>query len=34
MKAALNIYYKNGFYKIEPYYNNPYNGVVYLEKIL
>jgi ribosomal protein S18 acetylase RimI-like enzyme len=34
MKAALNVYYKNGFYEIEPYYNNPNNGVVYLEKIL
>ena len=34
MAAALNIYYKNGFYKIEPYYNNPNKGTVYLEKIL
>jgi ribosomal protein S18 acetylase RimI-like enzyme len=34
MESALKIYYKNNFYKIEPYYNNPYNGVVYLEKIL
>lgn len=34
MDCALNIYYKNGFYEIEPYYNNPYNNVVYLEKIL
>ena len=34
METALNIYYKFGFYKIEPYYNNPYEGVVYLEKIL
>ena len=34
MKTALDIYYKNGFYIIEPYYNNPNNNVVYLEKIL
>jgi ribosomal protein S18 acetylase RimI-like enzyme len=34
METALNIYYKNGFYKIEPYYNNPNDGVVYLERIL
>ena len=34
MKAALDIYYENGFYEIEPYYNNPNSGVVYLEKVL
>ena len=34
METALNIYYKNGFYKIGPYYNNPNKGTVYLEKIL
>ena len=34
METALNIYYKNGFYEIEPYYNNPNKGTVYLEKIL
>jgi ribosomal protein S18 acetylase RimI-like enzyme len=34
MAAALNIYYKNGFYEIEPYYNNPNKGTVYLEKTL
>lgn len=34
MKAALNIYYENNFYRIEPYYNNPADGVVYLEKTL
>jgi ribosomal protein S18 acetylase RimI-like enzyme len=34
MEDALNIYRKNGFYEIEPYYNNPADGVVYLEKIL
>jgi ribosomal protein S18 acetylase RimI-like enzyme len=34
MEDALNIYRKNGFYEIEPYNNNPVNGVVYLEKIL
>jgi ribosomal protein S18 acetylase RimI-like enzyme len=34
MENALAIYYKAGFYEIEPYYNNPNNGVVYLEKKL
>ena len=34
MEAALNLYYKNGFYNIVPYYHNPADGVVYLEKIL
>jgi N-acetylglutamate synthase-like GNAT family acetyltransferase len=34
MEAALEIYYKNGFKKIDPYYHNPYEGVIYLEKIL
>jgi ribosomal protein S18 acetylase RimI-like enzyme len=34
METALDIYYKNGFYKIESYYNNPYDGVIYLEKTL
>jgi ribosomal protein S18 acetylase RimI-like enzyme len=34
MESALKIYYKNGFNKIEPYYNNPNDNVVYLEKIL
>jgi ribosomal protein S18 acetylase RimI-like enzyme len=34
MESALNIYYKNGFYKIEPYYNNPDKGVIYMEKKL
>jgi hypothetical protein len=34
METALDIYYKNGFYAIEPYYANPHAGVVYLEKIL
>jgi len=34
MDAALNIYYKNGFHRIEPYYNNPNKGTVYLEKTL
>jgi ribosomal protein S18 acetylase RimI-like enzyme len=34
MKNALKIYYKNNFYEIEPYYNNPNNDVVYIEKIL
>jgi ribosomal protein S18 acetylase RimI-like enzyme len=34
MEEALNIYRKNGFYEIEAYYNNPADGVVYLEKTL
>jgi ribosomal protein S18 acetylase RimI-like enzyme len=34
MNAALSIYYKNGFYRIMPYYHNPNKGTVYLEKIL
>jgi ribosomal protein S18 acetylase RimI-like enzyme len=34
MEDALNIYRKCGFYEIEAYYNNPANGVVYLEKRL
>jgi ribosomal protein S18 acetylase RimI-like enzyme len=33
MESALKIYYKNGFNKIEPYYNNPGDNVIYLEKI-
>jgi ribosomal protein S18 acetylase RimI-like enzyme len=34
MDAALGIYYKNNFYRIESYYNNPADGVVYLERVL
>jgi len=34
MDAALNIYFRNGFRKIDPYYNNPNKGTVYLEKII
>jgi ribosomal protein S18 acetylase RimI-like enzyme len=34
MEDALSIYRKYGFYEIEAYYNNPADGVVYLEKIL
>ena len=34
MESALKIYYKNNFYEIEPYYNNPNNDVVYIEKKL
>ena len=34
METALKIYYKNDFYKIEPYYNNPVDGAVYLEKYI
>jgi N-acetylglutamate synthase-like GNAT family acetyltransferase len=31
---AMSIYYKIGFYDIEPYYSNPYDNIVYLEKKL
>jgi ribosomal protein S18 acetylase RimI-like enzyme len=34
MEKALKLYYKNGFYEIKPYYNNPNKGVIYLEKKL
>ncbi|MDR2246574.1 MAG: GNAT family N-acetyltransferase [Treponema sp.] len=34
MESALKIYYKNNFYEIEPYYNNPSDDAVYLEKAL
>jgi ribosomal protein S18 acetylase RimI-like enzyme len=34
MKKASKIYNENNFYEIEPYYDNPNNDVVYIEKIL
>jgi ribosomal protein S18 acetylase RimI-like enzyme len=34
MGNALKIYSKNNFYEIKPYYTNPNNDVVYIEKIL
>jgi ribosomal protein S18 acetylase RimI-like enzyme len=34
MESALKVYYKNDFYEIEPYYNNPNSDAVYIEKIL
>jgi ribosomal protein S18 acetylase RimI-like enzyme len=34
MESALKIYYGNNFYKIEPYYYNPNNDVIYIEKTL
>jgi ribosomal protein S18 acetylase RimI-like enzyme len=34
MTVALEIYRRQGFYEINPYYNNPYTGVIYLEKKL
>jgi N-acetylglutamate synthase-like GNAT family acetyltransferase len=34
MENALKIYYKNNFYEIGAYYNNPNSNVIYLEKIL
>jgi ribosomal protein S18 acetylase RimI-like enzyme len=34
MESAINLYYKNNFYEIKPYYNNPNKDVLYLEKLL
>lgn len=34
MKSAQKIYLANGFYEISPYYDNPNEGVVYMEKAL
>lgn len=34
LKAAIQLYKANGFYPIDPYWNNPLPGVVYLEKKL
>ena len=34
LKDALKIYYKNGFHEIAPYYANPHDDVIYLEKTL
>jgi putative acetyltransferase len=34
MAPAINLYKKNGFYEIDPYYNNPVSTAVYFEKKL
>jgi len=34
MESALKMYYKNDFYNIKPYYNNPNANAQYLERIL
>ena len=34
MKTAIHLYSKNSFYKIDAYYHNPNEGVVYMEKVL
>ena len=34
MTPAINLYKKNGFYEIAPYYNNPVSTAVYFEKKL
>jgi ribosomal protein S18 acetylase RimI-like enzyme len=34
LKDALKIYCRNGFCEIAPYYGNPHDDVVYLEKML
>ncbi len=34
MLPAIKLYSNNGFYSIDPYYHNPNQGVVYMEKSL
>jgi putative acetyltransferase len=34
MTPAINLYKKNGFYEIEPYYFNPEKSAVFFEKVL
>lgn len=34
MGKAVKLYESHGFYEIPPYYENPYDGVLYMEKIL
>ncbi|MDR1785567.1 MAG: GNAT family N-acetyltransferase [Spirochaetaceae bacterium] len=34
MERAIRLYRAQGFYGIGPYYNNPCEGVIYLEKLL
>lgn len=34
MGKAVKLYESHGFYEIAPYYDNPYDGVLYMEKVL
>ncbi|HMM79899.1 MAG TPA: GNAT family N-acetyltransferase [Pyrinomonadaceae bacterium] len=34
MGKAVQLYESHGFYEIPPYYENPYDGVLYMEKAL
>ncbi|MEZ5422690.1 MAG: GNAT family N-acetyltransferase [Pyrinomonadaceae bacterium] len=34
MAKAVSLYESHGFYEIPPYYDNPYDGVLYMEKVL
>lgn len=34
MAKAVELYESHGFYKIPPYYDNPHEGVLFMEKIL
>lgn len=34
LKAAINMYKKNGFEECSPYYNNPMDDVIYMRKTL
>lgn len=34
MEKAVKLYESHGFYEIPPYYENPYEGVLYMEKML
>lgn len=34
MGKAVQLYESHGFYEIPPYYENPYDGVLYMERVL
>ncbi len=34
MGKAVELYGSNGFFEIEPYYSNPHDGVLFMEKTL
>lgn len=34
MGKAVSLYEAHGFYKIPPYYHNPHDGVLFMEKVL